>query len=294
MATLSTSNPQLPSIESISAAIVAAQVGSFSAAALDLCITHAAISRRIAALENWAGVKIFKRHARGIVVTEDGQRILTRLENVISQIETLSVKRKTKGQIPTVKLAVTPSFARFFLLPRLALLEGRPKDIHIDIVASLTHADLIGGEVDLAIRYGRGAWKKTHAIRLLDDELYVVASQKLDFNSYNRANLLQLPLLHAGDTTNWRTWCLDQKIAYKAKVTDRIFCDYALALEAAANGLGIALWNQKMHDLDKYGDDLVPLNFAKVKGLLSYYLLSRVNIDNSPIETLRQRILNNL
>jgi len=47
----------LPSIDSLTAAICAAKTGSFSAAAFELGITHAAISRRVAALEEWAGLK---------------------------------------------------------------------------------------------------------------------------------------------------------------------------------------------------------------------------------------------
>lgn len=157
---------QLPSIDSMTAALAVSQFGSFSAAAIELNITHAAVSRRVATLEAWAGIKVFKRHTRGVVPTEEGQRILARLDAALTQIEELSIPRKTKHVLPPVRVAVTPSFARFFLLPKLSLLSGTPNDIHIEVIASLNHADLLGGEVDLAIRYGRGAWKKTHAVRL--------------------------------------------------------------------------------------------------------------------------------
>ena len=203
---------RLPSIESLSTALAVAHFGSFSAAAIELSITHAAVSRRIASLENWAGIQIFKRHTRGVVVTESGQRVLARLDNAMSQIENLSISKKTKHLPPPIRLAVTPSFARFFLLPRISQLSGTPNDLHIELFASLNHADLLGGEVDLAIRYGCGAWSKTHAVRLIEDNLVPVISKTI----YPRklSNLLDLPLLHDGDSSNWRTWCIANGLSY--------------------------------------------------------------------------------
>lgn len=132
----------LPSLESLIAAFTAARLGSFSAAALDLEITHAAVSRRIAAAEEWAGVRLFARHGRGVVVTPDGQRILARAALAVDQIADLADRPQRQERVPVVRVAVTPSFARFWLLPRIRDLEGNPSSFRIDIAADLRHADI--------------------------------------------------------------------------------------------------------------------------------------------------------
>ncbi len=64
-----------------------ARHGSFLAAAEISGLTHGAISRRIAAVENWLGVKLFERHARGVRPTLDGQRFVSRIEQAFGIID---------------------------------------------------------------------------------------------------------------------------------------------------------------------------------------------------------------
>jgi len=240
--------PSLPPIECLIAALEAMRSGSFSAAAATLGVSHAAVSRRVAGAEAWAGGRLFDRHGRGVRPTPEGQRLLTRIRQYFDDIEALVDRSRQPKVRETVRLAVTPSFARYWLLPRLPLLEG--EDLRIEVLASQQHAALGSGEADLAVRYGRGGWGKGVEAALLDERLVPVA-RKGGFRSapVTAEQVLALPLLHDGDTFLWRSWARQRGLRFRAKSGDRVFADYGLAVEAAGSGLGVVLWNRGLHEL---------------------------------------------
>ncbi len=271
------------------AALEAMRLGSFTAAAEALGVTHAAISRRVAGAESWAGLKLFERHGRGVRPTPDGQRLLSRLSQSFDQIEGLLDRSHRPMARKIVRVGVTPSFARFWLLPRLVILEG--EDVRVEIIADQRNADLEVGEVDIAIRYGRGGWRAGSETPLFNEGLCPIgtADLKNSFESVGQKQLLNLPLLHSGDTFLWREFAKLRNWKFRTKAADRVLPDYAATIDAAALGLGIALWNQSLHELP------VGLNtLQKVepeKSSLSYFLLQRKGAQSEPTEALIQRIL---
>src|SRR3984957_2422165 len=76
--------PPLVSLETV---CTVARQGSFLAAAEVAGLTHGAISRRVAAVENWLGMTLFERHARGVRLTPDGQRFVGRIEQAFGIID---------------------------------------------------------------------------------------------------------------------------------------------------------------------------------------------------------------
>ena len=283
----------LPPMESLLAALTTAATGSFSAAALELGVTHAAVSRRVEVLENWAGTRLFDRHARGTEVTTDGQRILAKIEHALGQIDSSARRSNTPTGLPVVRVGVTATFARFWLLPRLALLEGSPADVRIEVIAGLKHADLQGGEVDIAVRFGRGGWKVERERRLFEPhDCPVAAPALLSGRARTHADALaSLPLLHLADTSGWRAWAHTHGVPFKPKPADRSFVEYALAIEAARAGLGVALWSRPLHSLEQFGDSLRPVERFSVTGALSYYVLTRNTHERSPPAIVAKRIL---
>ena len=127
----------LPPIDALRAAIAAAHHGSFSAAADALGTTHAAISRRVALAEDWAGEPLFLRQARGVVLTLAGQRVLSQVESALAQLAAAGPRARAALPLPVVRLACTPAFARFWLLPRLATLEAADPELRIQLLADL-------------------------------------------------------------------------------------------------------------------------------------------------------------
>ena len=279
----------LPPTDNLLAALAALRLGSFSAAAGELGLTHAAVSRRVAGVEAWAGVRLFTRHGRGVQATPDGQRILNRVAVALEQIELLGRSARVRGSMPTVRLALTASFARYWLLPRLAAIEGLPAEVRVEPVAALAPADLAGGEVDLAIRYGRGSWRVGQEHKLYDETLIpVVAPSFIGTRPTIAArDIACWPLLHGSDTINWRAWAARHGVK-AGKAADRVFDGYALAIDAAQAGLGVALWNSALHRLP---DGLVACTELPVASPLGYYLLRRAGDTDSPAARVAARLL---
>jgi LysR family transcriptional regulator, glycine cleavage system transcriptional activator len=241
----------LPPLDGLHAALTAAETGSLSAAATALGVTHATISRRISGLETWSGSRIFRRHGRGVQPTLDGQRLLTRLGQIFDDMERLVAQdRRPRGQ-RIVRLAVTPSFARFWVLPRLTELETEG-DLRIELVTEQLNVNLGAGEADIAIRYGKGGWKLGVEHSLFNEVLVPVAPKATvaSMGRVTATKILSLPLLNDSTVVMWRAWARQNGITYRAKEADRIFGGYDLAIEAAISGIGISLWNSSLHSLD--------------------------------------------
>ena len=95
-------------------------------------------------------------------------------------------------------------------------------------------------------------------------------------------------MLHAGDATNWKAWAAAHEHKLTTKSGDRILGDYAIALDAALAGLGVALWIRELHGLP---DGLVAFDEFSAQSPLGYYLLSRTGDVDSPASGVAARIL---
>lgn len=280
------SPPNLPPLDCLTAALEALRAGSFSTAAETLSVTHAAISRRVAGAEAWAGYRLFERHGRGVRPTPEGQRLLIRLAQQFEEIAALVERSRQPVRHELVRLAVTPSVARFWLLPRLSELEG--DDLRIEILASHRHADLDAGEADLAVRYGRSKWGLGMGTPLFSEVLTPVFAPSLTRDLRQAKKVLDQPLIHTADSFLWRNWARGVGLAHRAKASDRIVADYSLAIDAALAGLGVALWNSALHDLPV---GLTALGAcALTEPPLRYYLIEAKGRSRTAVTRLAERL----
>ncbi len=237
----------IPPVDCLVAAIVANQTGSFTQAALELGVSHATISRRIATAENWAGIRLFLRKGRGVSATEDGQRLLSRVAHAFDIVDQAANQWRKSSRRKSLRIATTQSLAQLWLIPQLSEIEAALPGFQIDLITSHSHADLSAGDADIAIRCGKGGWKIGREERLFQNEtLFPVASSRFidaSAKTNDPERLLQLPLIHSTDTSGWQTWARSQGLTFKGKTSDRLMSDYILAHEAARAGLGVALMN---------------------------------------------------
>lgn len=221
-------------------------------------MTHASVSRRVAAAEGWAGAKLFERHGRGVRPTIEGERLLARLDSLLDAIGHL-VDRERSGQVrETVKIATTPSFAQLRLWPNLKTLEG--DDLRIEIIASVQNADLTQHDIDLVIRYGRGNWRIGRETQLPRKPLVPVVHRDLCLEPPKEATtVLELPLIHNSDKALWRSWQNAHGLERRPQAHDRVASGYLESLAAATAGLGAALFDPALHPLNDLAEDLLPL-----------------------------------
>ena len=159
---------RLPSLNALKAFEAAARLESFTEAAAELFVTHAAISRHVRDLEEWLGTQLFIRTGRGVDLTEAGRRFATRLTPLFDQIADATREAAAVGEVRELKVTVEPAIASRWLVPRL----GRFNDLHPDIELSIDPttelADFRFGNVDVGIRYGAGGWPDVEAVKLTD------------------------------------------------------------------------------------------------------------------------------
>jgi LysR family glycine cleavage system transcriptional activator len=269
--------PSLPPLECLVAALTAARCGSFTAAAEELNVSHAAISRRVAGAEAWAAVTLFERVGWGVRLTPDGQRMLGRIEHAFAIIdETADLWRKPKRR--SLVIATTASFAQIWLLPRLALLEAAVAPLRVELLTSQQNVNLATQEADIAIRYGRGGWKTPYEKPLFQHESLIPVVSRRHFSRVEQhrssAAMAQAPLLHNGDSAGWRAWFSAHQLHFRNKAADRIYGDYVLTLTAAAEGLGMALLSKPTGAPRALREQLVEIDVRSATSPLAYYVLA--------------------
>lgn len=237
------SSLSLPPLDTLRAFEAAARSGSFSAAAELLNLTHGAISRRIATLEQWLGLRLFERKARGVALTPEGQRLYLRTQEAFALIADTSDRWSEPRGTAVVRLSSIPSVSSLWLMPRLSRLEGGDPKLRVSLIIDHSFLDLEAEGIDLALRCGRGAVPGRISVQLFEEWCFPIASadlaQKLGTGAPER--FLDVPLIHDSDASGWRAWFGAQGLDYHPRPQDRRFEDYNLVLDAAACGLGVAL-----------------------------------------------------
>lgn len=133
------------------------ETGSLSATARNLQVDHSTVSRRIAALEQALGLRLFDRLPQGYPLTAEGERL--REQALRLRDEILAIERMAEGDRPgvsgTVRISAPPAFASFFLIPRLGDLRERYPGIRLELSGNLLSVNLTRREADIAIRMNR-------------------------------------------------------------------------------------------------------------------------------------------
>ncbi len=233
----------LPPLDPLRAFEAAARTGSFSSAATALNITHGAVSRQIARLEQWIGMRLFERRARGVSLTPEGQRLYQRTGEAFALLADTAERWTDARGAAVVRLAAVPSVSGLWLMPRLKALETAAPALRAVLLIDHRQQDLDAEAIDLAIRCGRGGHPARISMRLFEEQCFPVAApaEASRIGEGDAARLMREPLIHDSDGAGWRAWFAERGLDYRPKPTDRRFEDYNLVLEAAMNGLGVAL-----------------------------------------------------
>ncbi|HSV02721.1 MAG TPA: LysR family transcriptional regulator [Phenylobacterium sp.] len=213
---------------------------SFTAAAAELHVTQAAVSHQVKALEQRLGAKLFRRLARGLVLTDEGQALLPAVSDSFDQIER-TLQRFQAGAVREVlSVGVVGTFAVRWLLPRL----GRFREAHplIDLRLS-THnnkVDLAAEGLDMAIRFGDGAWHGVQAEEILRAPVTPLCAPRLAARLESPRDLASVPLLRSYRAQEWPTWFTAAGLE-PPQVSGPVFDSLSLMIQAAGQSAGVAL-----------------------------------------------------
>ncbi len=133
---------------------VVAETGSFTHAGESLNLSQSAVSRQISGLEDSLDVPLFHRHARGLVLTEQGERLYGSVHEVYAKLAMTEARIRERKESPKgpLRITTTIAFGSVWLTARMAEFLSLYPDIDVSLVLNDTDLDLSMGEADVAIR----------------------------------------------------------------------------------------------------------------------------------------------
>ncbi|WP_206997838.1 LysR family transcriptional regulator [Trinickia mobilis] len=268
---------KIPSTTALSAFETAARHQSFTKAADELAVTQSAICRQIASLEDFLGVRLFRRDRRGVALTEAGlaysRRVAARLDEV--ERDTLELMAKG-GQGGTLELAVVPTFATKWLLPRMPLFIGERPDVTVNLTARTRPFLFDETEFDAAIHAGVTAWPGTEGLFLMRESLIAVCSPSLiaPRTKLTAAEWQRYPLLQQSTRPYaWREWFASRGMQVDRDMSGPRFELFSMLAEAAIQGIGIALIPRLLIEDELQRGILIPAAKHKYLSDRSYYFM---------------------
>ncbi len=233
---------RLPSLNALRAFEAAARHVSFTLAAAELNVTHAAISRHIRELEAWLGIALFERTGRGVILTPDGAAYGRDLTPAFDRLAEATSRHAVRRPTPRLSVSAEPSFATLWLLPRLGAFAAAHPEVDLVLNPSEILVDFSRDGVDLAIRSGTGPWPGAIAVKLLDSDLFPVCCPDLlkDGAFATVKAMAGATLLHDDTKQVWGEWLAAAGFVATMPTKGPILGGY-LAISAAENGQGFAL-----------------------------------------------------
>ena len=243
---------------------------SFIKAADELSVTQSAISHQVHKLEAFLDQRLFVRRTRAIDLTPAGATYYRQIEPALAAIAAAS--RELRGnQHTTLRIGLLASFATLWLASRLSDFRAKYPDIHVELIPAVQLADVKGGEVDLAIRYGKGHWPDVQARRFMTETLTPVCSPVFKRQGGENGPLLMAKSLQPFE---WTDWSQHSGIDL-TQVPSVMLHDYNIVVESAIAGQGIAMGRQCLIARRLEEGTLVPaFDTAPMQGEIGYWLVT--------------------
>ena len=170
---------RLPPLNALRVFDAAARHLSFTKAAEELFVTQAAVSHQIKSLEDFLGLKLFRRRNRSLLLTEEGQSYYLDIKEIFTALNDATRKLQARSAKGALTVSLPPSFAIQWLVPRLSGFNSAYPGIDVRIQAVDREEDKLADDVDVAIFYGRGNWPGLRAERLYAEYLLPACSPLL-------------------------------------------------------------------------------------------------------------------
>lgn len=236
---------RLPSLNALRAFEAAARHESFTLAAQELFVTHAAVSRHIRDLEEWLGTELFTRTGRGVVLTDAGRRFGGKLTPLFDAVAEATREAAAQGEVRRLVVSVEPAVASRWLVPRLGHFNELHPDIELIINPESRLVDYRSGEADLGIRYSLSQSDDVELIKMIDPVNFPVCSPALIAGRKNLqpSDLAEFNLLHEQRKQWWTDWLTSAGVTGVEDWRGTTLQGH-LAIEAAEAGQGFALADQ--------------------------------------------------
>jgi DNA-binding transcriptional LysR family regulator len=271
----------LPPLRLLSVFAAVQRHGGLGQAAAELNVSQPAVSQALRQLEDFLGARLLDRRTRPARLTEAGRLLhaatlegLGRIAEAVAEIGRLDAEA---GR--SVRIACSVGFATYWLMPRLATFYERHPEVAVHVMTSPQGAPDLAPGVDIAARFGNGAWHDGSVTLLFRERIDPVASPALAGRlRLASAPLATAPLIHVevadARWTPWDAYLRAVGLARQGRAKDLRFTNYVQATQAALAGQGVLLgWRSITGDLVAEGR-LVPVVDRPLVPPDAYYLVA--------------------
>jgi LysR family glycine cleavage system transcriptional activator len=279
---------RLPSLNGLRAFEAAARHLSFTNAASELNVTQTAISHQIRRLEEELGMRLFVRQNRALALTPEAKDYLPGVRAAFNDLRLATDRLLRKDNEHVLTVSTLASLAAKWLLPRLSAFQEAHPDIDVRITTSPALVDFKSGDVDAAIRYGRGHWAGLRSDWLTADQLFPVCSPALltgDKPLRRPEDLAHRTLLHSSGfyDDDWRLWLTAAGLPANISKRPGLTFDLILVtVQAAIDGSGVAIGRTSYVEDDiAKGRLVVPFDIT-LPADAGFYLVSPESRADSP------------
>ncbi len=221
---------------------------SFKKAPEELFLTPSAISHQIKSLEENLGIALFKRVTRGGKLTAAGEKYIVVVQEMFHLLDngTSSLKQEFSSQVlpKLLRISTFSAIASNIIIPNLGLFQQKFPAIELRIETSTDLVDLRYDDFDLALRLGDGDYPGVISEEIFDLQVTPLCSPEFakKHNLSNVEQILSVPLIqHANIKDSWSQWCDTVGVTYVESKSSLNIGSYDGVMQAAQQGLGLAL-----------------------------------------------------
>lgn len=286
---------RLPPLNGLKVFEAAARHLSFTRAAEELFVTQAAVSHQIKGLEEFLGIKLFRRRNRVLLLTEEGQSYYLDIKDVFTGILESTERLLALTEKGVITVAVPTTFAVQWLVPRISRFSSEHPDIDVRITAVDYDENFLSEEIDVAVYYGKGRWSGVESSKLHTEYLTPVCSPNLlngDIPLNQQSDLKHHNLLHDGSRQAWKSWVKVFGLKGVNVNQGPIFSHSMLVMQAAVLGQGIALAHSVLARPEIEAGRLVRLfQERKVSSSAYYVICDEAQAEQGKIKAFKDWIL---
>lgn len=281
----------IPNLGALQAFEATARLGSFSRAAEELALTHSAVYRQVAGLEERLGVALFTRVRRRVMLTDAGAEYAARVRHHLDQLEkdTLGLMSRA-GVGRNLHVAVLPTLATTWLMPRLAAFSKERPDITVSLSVRTLPFQFNDQPFDAAIYHAEQMWPGTRGIKLFDEmELLPICTAEMLARAPDAGNpMAEMVHLHTTSRPDaWRRWYQAQGRDYLPTMNAGPRYElFTMSLAAVKAGMGVALIPRFLVQASLDSGELIMPVAAGLRVNESYFF--SYPVANPPGEALRE------
>ena len=268
---------RLPPLNSLQAFEAAARHESFLEAAAERSVTAGSISRHVRLLESYLGTELFVRRSNGVALTSAGREYAGKVSGIFRDLRAATDPVRRPSRDRAIVISTLPIFSERWLYRRIPSFRKSFDQAELRVETHNGEHDANREDVDAWILYSKGQHPGYSVTRLFGEEVFPVCSPQFreTLSAHPSADeVIGQPLLHdIYWDTDWPDWARAVGATAGGLAANMRFALYKGVIQAAVDGMGMAVGHGEMVAEDLATGKLVPLAHLSVVPEKSYHLV---------------------